>query len=198
MFGLVRCDLSGKYGRRNESVTSCLVGIEIKFTRTTCKSFTKLTLLCYKVYSFTIIHFLPSPQTLCDGGIKHLAEAPELLTCCVPALRCRPQNGGLGVHRSGYHKDRSSRLLSRDLGGWWVRKFHPTVAAHPLYTDRCRGDDGRGLSSSPCYPNLVNCRHAPTAVLPAEFCTLKYSSPFSQLHSAKAYKTNTTKFQSQC
>jgi hypothetical protein len=109
-----------------------LYGAVIKFTRTTCKSFTKLTLLCHKVCSILSIHFLPSPQTLCDGGVKHLAEASELLTCCVPALRCRPQNGGLGVHRSGYHKDRSSRLLSRDLRGWWVGKFHPTVSAHPL------------------------------------------------------------------
>jgi hypothetical protein len=67
----------------------------------------------------------------------------------------------------------------------------PLLQFPSLYTDCCAvwlWHEGGRLDSSSCWPNTSNSYRTPAAVLTAEFCTSKCSSPFSGLHSARHLK----------
>ena len=96
-----------------------------KFTQITCKSFTKLRLICYKVCSIVITYFRPSPQTLCDGVVKLLAEASELIitlriSSTLSSAQPIPRSASL-VGRT----DGSLRELNRELGGRMREQIPP-------------------------------------------------------------------------
>jgi hypothetical protein len=61
---------------------------------------------------------------------------------------------------------------------------------------RCH--EGGGLDSSSFWPNASNSQKTLGVALTTEFCFLKCSAPFSALHSAKSYRTNTSNLQPQC
>ena len=136
--------VSVKYGRRNESETSyfflwkCNYTCK-KITWVACKSFTKLTLFCHKICLSIITYFRPSPQILCDGVVKLMAETLELFstfrsTSTLSSPKRRPQSAFFRLPQ----RQKSQSAKSRPWEGGRGSRFHPNVAAFfPVYRLLC-------------------------------------------------------------
>jgi len=105
----------------------------------TCKSFTKLTLLCHKVCLSIITYFRPSSQILCDGVVNLLTETSEffitLRSCStLSSAKRRPQSTVFRVPQ----RQKSQSVKSRPWEAVRGSRFHPTVAApFPVYRLLC-------------------------------------------------------------
>ena len=148
-----------------------------KFTQITCKSFTKLRLICYKVCSIVITYFRPSPQTLCDGVVKLLAEASELIiTLRISSTLSSAQPLPRSASFSGPNRWKSEGAKSGTWGEDEGANSTPLLQFPSLCTDCCtvwRCHESGGLDSSSCWPNASNSRKTLTVALTTEFSILK-------------------------
>ena len=72
-------------------------------------------------------NFPPMLDTIYAVQVKLGWSIGALHARLVSVIRCRSQDGILGVYPTGYHKDSNRRGLNREFVVWSWSKFHPLV-----------------------------------------------------------------------